>query len=77
MNRRRSKQKSNDNSLQAWSDYARHDGGSTVDDVASDVPQIYLEDMMMTYYATHVKVSQERAIQLEQMTRFQGMADDL
>ena len=46
-------------------------------DVASDVPQICLEDMMMTYYATLAKVSQERAIQLEQMTRFQGMADDL
>ena len=46
-------------------------------DVASDVPQIYLEDMMMTYYATHVEVSQERAIQLEEMTRFQGIADDL
>ena len=47
--------------------------------VASDVAQIYmyLEDIMMTYYATHMKASQERAIQLEQMTRVQGMADDL
>lgn len=74
-NRRKSKhKKTNDNSPQARSDYARHDGGSTVLDVTSDVPQSYLEDLMLQYYTTYVRVTQERAAQLEQMTRFQGTA---
>lgn len=32
---------------------------------------------MMSYYAAHVNSTQERAIQLEEMTMCQGAADDL
>lgn len=39
--------KTNDDSLQARSDYARHDGGPNVHEVHQDIPGDYLQRMVM------------------------------
>ena len=69
-------QKTTDNSVQARRDYARHDGGISVLDVASDVPQNILEDLMKKYYETNVQVSSSKAKELESATITQGEGDD-
>ena len=69
--------KTNDNSQKARSDYARHDGGQGVQDIAKDVPQEYLEQMMLDYYTTNVKISEQRVLDIERVTRGQNTPDDI
>ena len=56
--------KTNDNSQKARSDYARHDGGQGVKDIVKDVPQEYLEQMMLAYYTTNVKISEQKSLDI-------------
>ena len=70
------RQKTTDNSVQARRDYARHDDGIIVSDIASDVPQNILEDLMKKYYEAHVQVSSSKAKGLESATKTQGEGDD-
>lgn len=70
----RKRQKRTDNSVQAQRDNARHDGIS-VSDIASDVPQILLEDLMTKYYEAHVQVSSSKAKGLDSATKTQGERD--
>ena len=69
--------KSNDNTVKARRDYARHDGGLDVRDVPQDVPATFLEDMMVDYYRAHVSVSVEKSLEIEGATKSQAAADDL
>ena len=57
--------KSNDNSKQARLDYARHDNGQGVTETASDVPQEYLEQMMLDYYKTNVAITDQKLLEVE------------
>ena len=63
------RQKRTDNSVQAQRDYAGHDDGISVSDIASDVPQIILQDLMTKYYEAHVQVSSSKAKGLESATK--------
>ena len=56
--------KTNDNSLQARSDYARHDDGPQVREVHNSVPQVYLQGLMLDFYRANVVVSQAKAIEM-------------
>ena len=69
--------KTNDNSQKARRDYARHDGGQGVMETAKDVPQEYLEQMMLDYYRTNVTIPEQKALDIERVTRGQGTADDI
>ena len=64
--------KSNDNTVKARRDYARHDGGLDVHDVPQDVPAEFLEDMMVDYYRAHVLVSSEKRLEIEEVTKSQA-----
>ena len=68
--------KSNDNTIKARRDYARHDGGLDVRDVPQDVPAAFLEDMMVDYYRAHISVSTEKRLEIEGTTKSQA-ADEL
>ena len=70
----RDRKRRTDNSVEAQRDNARHDGIS-VSDIASDVPQILLEDFMTKYYEAHVQVSSSKAKGLESATKTQGERD--
>ena len=77
-NRRASKyKKTNDNSAQARSDYAHHDNGPGVREAVSDVPQAYLQGLMVDYYHTNVSVSDAKVAEIETATRGQSTADDM
>ena len=67
--------KATNNSLQSRRDYSRYDGVQYADDISTDVPPDYLQDMMINYYQTYVVVSQTQASEIECLTRQQG-ADD-
>ena len=69
--------KTNDNSLQARRDYARHDGGPDVREVHQDIPGDYLQRMAMGYYHAHICLSGAKTLELESATRDQGMGDDI
>ena len=69
--------KTNDDSLQARHDYARHDDGPGVLDVNHDVPGDYLQGLMMDYYKANVLVSPAEVLEVEAATRSQGTADEL
>ena len=69
--------KTNDNSQKARSDYARYDGAQGVQDIAKDVPQEYLKEMMLDYYTNNVKISEQRIIDIESVTRGQSTPDDI
>ena len=73
--RRQSKMKATDNSLQSRRDYSWYDGVQYADDISTDVPPDYLQDMTINYYQTYVVVSQTQASEIECLTRQQG-ADD-
>ena len=64
--------KTNDNSQRAKSDYARDDSGQGVNDIVKDVPQEYLEQMMLEFYTTNVKFSEHKGLDIERVTRGQG-----
>ena len=70
--RRLSKIKATDNSLQSHQDYSRYDDGPNADDISTDVPPLYLQDMMVNYYNTHVAVSQAQISEGECLTRQPG-----
>ena len=61
-----------DNTLQSRRSYSRYDGGQDADDVNTDLPPTFLQDNMLQYYGTNVKVSDQRAKDIEMMTRQQG-----
>ena len=51
-----------DNSLQSRLDYSRHDDGPNALDVLPDIPTSDLhEDLMVSYYSAHVKVTESTA----------------
>ena len=60
--------KTNDDSLQARHDYARHDDGPGVLDVNHDVPGDYLQGLMMDYYKANVLVSPAEVLVVEAAT---------
>ena len=72
---KRVKMKPTDNSLQSHRDYSQYDGVQYADDITTDVPPDYLQDMMINYYQTHIHVSQIQISEIECLTRQQG-ADD-
>ena len=61
--------KTNDNSLQARRDYARHDGGPDVREVHQDIPGDYLQRMVIDYYQAHICLSGAKTLELESATR--------
>ena len=69
--------KTNDNSQKARSDYARHDDGRGVKDTVNDVPQEYLEQIMLDYYTANVKVSDHKRLNIEQVTTGQCTPEDI
>ncbi len=69
--------KTNDDSFQARSDYARHDNGPGVRDVESGVPQAYLQGLMIDYYRANVSVTDSGIVEIERATRGQGTSDDV
>ena len=66
--------KTNDNSLQARRDYARHDDGPRVREVDNVIPLAYFQGQMIDYYRVNVSVSEAKIVQVEQDTRGQGTA---
>ena len=56
----------------AKKDYARHDGGTAVLDVVSDVPWSMLEDLMVKYYENNVQLAATRCKDIEIETRNQS-----
>ena len=63
----------------ARSDYAIHGGRQGVNDIVKDVPQYYLEhnNMMLDYYTTNVKISEQKKLDIERATRGQGAPDGI
>ena len=70
--RREGKRRASEESSQGRSDYSRHDGGQNADDINSDLPPEYLTELMTAFYDTHVKVSKQKAEEIEMLTRNQG-----
>ena len=66
------KRSNSDNTLQSRRSYSRYDGGQDAEDVNTDLPPSFLQDNMLQYYGTNVKVSDQRAKDIEMMTRQQG-----
>ena len=56
--------KSNDNTMQARREYARHDGGPGVHDVHQGIPGEFLEDMMLDCYKAHMFVSPAKRLDI-------------
>jgi len=76
--RKRAKyKKTNDNSQKARCDYARHDGGQGVTEIVKEMPQEYLQQIMLDFYKTNVSISEQKGIDIERVTRGQGTADDI
>ena len=48
-----------------------------VKDIVKDVPQEYLERMILDYYTTNVKISEHRSLDIEWITRGQGTPDNI
>ena len=46
---------------------ARDDGGQSVNDIVKDVPQEYLEQMMLYYYTTNVKFSEHKRLDIQRV----------
>ena len=69
--------RTNDNSSQAKRDYARHDDSPGVREAASDVPQAYLQGLMLDYYHANVLISDAKVIEIETMPRGQSTAEDI
>ena len=67
-------QKTNDDSLQARRDYARRDGGP---DVHVDIPGDYLQHLVLDYYRANPCLSRVKAMEIESLTRGQGMANEV
>ena len=69
--------KTNDDSLQARRDYARNDGGPGVQEVDSNVPQAYLQGLMLDYFRGNVSVTEAKIIDIEMVTRGQSTFNDV
>ena len=55
----------NDDSLQAWCDYDRHDDVAGVHEIHQDVPGYHLQHlMMMDFYVANVNVLPAKALQV-------------
>ena len=68
--------KTNDNSHKARCDYARHESGAGVMEAAGDVPHDYLQTMTLDYYRTNINISDQKAQEIDTITRGQGTTDD-
>ena len=68
--------KTNDDSLQARCDYDRHDNGPGVHEVNQDVPEDYLQRLIMNFYVANISVSPAKMLEVEATTRDQGMASE-
>ena len=64
--------KANDDSLQARRDYARNNDGPGVQEVDSNVPQAYLEDLLLDYFRGNVSVIESKLLDIEMVTRGQS-----
>ena len=64
--------KTNDDSIHAQQDYSQFNGQHRVLDVASDIPQDFLEDIMIQYYLANIKVDDLKAAKIESLTQGQG-----
>ena len=69
--------KTNDDSLQARSDYTRHDSGLGVPEVEGGVPQPYLQGLMIDYYRANISVTNDKILELERAMRGQSTSDDI
>ena len=69
--------KTNDDSLKARTDYDRHDDGPGVAEVHQDLPEEYLQNLMVDYYNANVKHSGAKILEVEASTKNQGVADEL
>lgn len=69
-------QKTNDDSVKARRDYARHDDGVGVQEVDRDLPGDMLQNIMSDYYRAYVRVSPAQLSEVELSTRGQGSADE-
>ena len=68
--------KTNDDSHQARRDYARHDTGQGVMETVNDMPQDYMEQMILNYYRAKVHITDQKALEVERVTRGQGTTGD-
>lgn len=73
--RRRSKHSRSDDSVAARKAYSRHDDNIEPDDVTDDISSEYLDELKKSFYTTHVTVTMERAINIQQETREQCGSD--
>ena len=46
-------------------------------DIVKDVPQEYLEQMMLDYYITSVKISEQKRLDIERVTKGQGTPENI
>ena len=52
-----------DDSLKARTDYDRHDDGPGVAEVHQDLPEEYLQNVMIDYYNANVKLSAAKMLE--------------
>ncbi len=63
-----------DNTLAARQAYARHGDSISPEEVTADISPEYLTELKSSFYDTNVKVSKERANEIEMKTR--GRSDN-
>jgi len=73
--RRQSKYSEVDNTLAARQAYARHGDSISPEEVTADISPEYLTELKSSFYDTNVKVSKERANEIEMKTRGQSDND--
>ena len=74
--RKRAKRVSQAESKRGRQDYSRHDGGTEVNDVVTDIAPDQLYALMKEYYLANVKVSVEKCEELKLRTTGQGKCDN-
>ena len=70
-------QRTNDDSLQARRDYARHDGGPDIHEVHQDIPGDHLQHLVLEYYSANDRLSRAKAMEIESLTRTQAAASEV
>ena len=74
--RKRAKRVSQVESKRGRQDYSRHDGGTEVNSIITDIAPEQLNALMKEYYLTNVKVSVEKCEELQVKTTGQGKCDN-
>ena len=74
--RKRAKRVSQVESKRDRQDYSRHDGGTEVNSIITDIAPEQLNALMKEYYLTNVKVSVEKCEKLQVKTTGQGKCDN-